>query len=105
MFAQLASVCTLIKYELASNVWEVSDHLLREDSDMNTNKQYAPLSLTSLGDWVINITQSFHNHFTITVGSLSYSIDGGGQRPFMTAPITEIQWVCCKTKSGFEVHK
>lgn len=56
-------------------------------------------------DWAINITQSFHNHFTITVGSLSYSIDGGGQRPFMAAPITEIQWVCCKTKSGFEVHK
>lgn len=81
MFLSSAWVCTLLKYEPASNVSEVSDHLLREDSDMNTNKQYAPLSPTSLGDWTINTTQSFHNYFTVAVCSLSHSTDGRGQRP------------------------
>lgn len=105
MFLSSAWVCTLIKYEPTSNVPEVSDHLLREDSDIIKNEQYAPLSPTSLGDWAINTTQSFHNYFTIAVGSLSHSIDGRGQRHFMATHMTEIQWVCCKTKSGFEVHK
>lgn len=54
MFLSSAWVRTLIKYGPASNVSEVSDHLLREDSDINKNKQYAPLSPTSLGDWAMN---------------------------------------------------
>lgn len=44
-----------MKYEAASKVSEVSDHLLSEDSDMHTNTQYAPLSPTSLGDCAITL--------------------------------------------------
>lgn len=101
MFLSKAWVCTLIKYEPESNVSEVSDQLLREDSDINKNKQYAPLSPTSLGDWATNTTQNFHNYVIIAVGSLSNSIDSRGQGHFMAAQMTEIQWVCCKAKSGF----
>lgn len=65
----------------------------------------SPLSPASLGDWAVNTTQSSHNYLTVAVGSLSHCIGGRGQRSFMAVPVTEIQWICCKTKSGFEGHQ
>ena len=62
-------------------VAEVSDNLLREDSDMRTFTEYAPLSPVSLGDWAINNTQSFCNYFSVAVSSLSHSIHRRGQTP------------------------